>query len=138
MNVEAWLKIGYAVIGFIIAAVPLLSSLIVSIKQKCKAKKAVALSTDEQAKAEAAVKDAAATAELRECAIKLISEAEKLYNDVDAELKKHGKTAGLVKKDSVMSKLQLKALELNTAFDVETWSKYIDKIVAMTKIVNAK
>lgn len=138
MNVELQLKLIYAIFGFLIAAIPLVSSLIVSIKQKCKAKKALATSTNEAEKADAVAKDAVATAELRECANKLIAEAEKLYNDVDAELKKHGKTAGLVKKDSVMSKLQLKALELNTAFDVETWSKYIDKIVAMTKIVNAK
>lgn len=138
MSIEFWLKIVYAVGGFLLAAIPLVASMIAAIKAKCKAKKALAEATTEAEKAEAEAQNAAATAELREYANKLIEEAEKLYKDVDAKLKAEGKTAGLVKKDSVMSKLQLHALTLNTAFDAEAWSKYIDDVVAMTKVVNAK
>lgn len=138
MNIELWLKIGYAGLGFIVAAIPLVSSLVVALKKKVNAKKALANAADEAAKADAVAKDAEATAELRECANKLIAEAESLYKDVDAQLKTEGKSAGLVKKDSVMSKLQLHALTLNTAFDFEKWSKYVDDVVAMTKVVNAK
>lgn len=138
MNIELWLKIGYAALGFIVAAIPLISSLVVALKKKVEAKKDLATATDEAAKADAAAADAAATAELRECANKLIAEVETLYKDVDAKLKAEGKSARLVKKDSVMSKLQLRALTLNTTFDFDEWSKYVDDVVAMTKVVNAK
>lgn len=138
MNIELWLKIGYAALGFVIAAIPLISSLVAAFKKKIDAKKVLATATDIVTKANADVKVAEATAELKEYANKFIAEVESLYKDVDSELKAKNKSAGSVKKDSVMSKLQMQALALNIAFDFDTWSKYVDDVVAMTKIVNAK
>lgn len=138
MTIDMWLRFGYAALGFVFAAIPLISSLIAIIKKRCKLKKALANATDEASKAELITKNAEAKNELKEYTERLITEAEKLYKDVDAMLKTQGKSAGLVKKDSVMSKLQVKASELNYAFDYDEWSNYVDDVVAMTKIVNAK
>lgn len=66
----------------------------------------------------------------------MIANAETLYSDVSSILKKEGKSAGAVKKDSVMSKLQAYAIEHGYEFDAEYWDKKVDEIVDMTKKVN--
>ena len=69
---------------------------------------------------------------------KLVFEAENTYKDVNALLKQQGKSAGAVKKDVVMTKLQAFALEHNYLFDAEFWSAKIDEIIELTRKVNAK
>ena len=66
----------------------------------------------------------------------LITNAETLYADVANLLKREGKSAGIVKKDSVMSKLQAYALERGYTFDAEYWGKKVDEIVELTRKVN--
>lgn len=68
----------------------------------------------------------------------LVANAEQSYKEVDAVLKQRGASAGSVKKDSVMTKLQAYALDKGYEFDAEFWSAQIDEIVSLTKTVNAK
>ena len=53
-------------------------------------------------------------------------------------LKQRNASAGAVKKDTVMTKLQAYAMEKGYEFDAEFWSNQIDEIVALTRTVNAK
>lgn len=70
---------------------------------------------------------------------KLIAAAEETYKEVDAVIKLQGGTgSGVVKKDSVMTKLQAYATEKGLTFDADYWSAKIDEIVDLTKKVNAK
>ena len=80
----------------------------------------------------------AAKEDMEEQAKKLISSAEEFYKSLDVVLKSNGESAGPYKKESVMSKLQSYANEKGYNFDVEYWSDKIDKIVKLTKEVNAK
>jgi hypothetical protein len=79
-----------------------------------------------------------ATNDMLEALNKLVFEAENTYKDVNALLKQQGKSAGAVKKDVVMTKLQAFALENNYLFDAEYWSAKIDEIIELTRKVNAK
>lgn len=45
---------------------------------------------------------------------------------------------GMTKKESAMSKMLSKALELDLKFDGEYWSKSIDEMVELTKSVNQR
>ena len=76
--------------------------------------------------------------ELKESAQDLIVEAENTYRTVDEILKSQGSSSGAVKKESVMSKLRIEAIEKGIKFDAEYWSGVIDKLVAITKKVNIK
>ena len=66
----------------------------------------------------------------------LIKAAEETYKDVNRILKGEGYSAGSVKKDSVMTKLQSFAIEHKLEFNYEEWSKKVDDLVEMTKVVN--
>lgn len=69
----------------------------------------------------------------------LIEEAEKYFKSLDTILKKtDGTSAGVYKKENVMTKLQAFAATKGIKFDAEYWSSKIDEIVALTKKVNGK
>ena len=68
----------------------------------------------------------------------LIQAAEIAYKNVNEIMKEKGSSAGLVKKDSVMMKLQSYAVEKGYSFDSELWSNEIDKEVEFTRNVNSK
>lgn len=116
---EIVVPIGSAIIGFL----PPLIALIFAIKARKHAE-----SAEEIAKADKAMEDKA---------MELIESAEDLYHKVDAAMKAQGASAGLLKKDSVLSKLQDFALQANYNFNREFWSQKIDELVSFTKKVNA-
>lgn len=125
---EALIETGIrAIIGIgsaICTAIPLVSALIKAIKAK-KLK-------EQESKAECAKNDMMTYAET------LISNAEQLFKQMDLLLKKNGESAGILKKESVMSKLLAYAISKNYEFDDEFWSNKIDEIVAFTRNVNTK
>lgn len=89
--------------------------------------------------AKTAEEEAAANQKMLDEANKLISEAETFFSSLDKVLKStEGTSAGIYKKESVMTKLQQYATSIGAAFDADYWSNKIDEIVAMTKQVNAK
>lgn len=67
-----------------------------------------------------------------------IAGAEETYKSVNAVLKQQGGSAGAVKKESVLTKLQGYALEKGYEFNSEAWSEKVDEIVKLTREVNAK
>lgn len=135
-NIETILKVVYAVASAVAVAVPFVIALIVNIKSKIKIRKQLANTTDEAEKAKLEAANSAATTDMLNVCNELIANAETLYSDVSSILKKEGKSAGAVKKDSVMSKLQAYAIEHGYEFDAEYWDKKVDEIVDMTKKVN--
>lgn len=135
-NIETILQIVYAVASAIAVGVPLMIALIRSVRSKLKIHKELASTTDDAEKAKLEAANSAATIDMLNVCNELITTAETLYADVSSLLKKEGKSAGAVKKDSVMSKLQAYAIEHGYTFDAEYWSKKIDEIVDMTKKVN--
>lgn len=125
MAVETIVKIIILVASFVITtAVPFIISLVNANKKRKEAKT--------EAEKQAAIN------EMAEVAKGFIVQAEQLYKEYDALMKANGSTGGLVKKDSVMSKLQAYALEKGYTFDAEYWSNKIDSIVELTRKVNAK
>lgn len=126
-----------AVGGFVVAAIPLVCSLIAVIKKKIKLNKQLDATTDEAERAKLEAENAQATVDMTNVLGELIQNAEELYADVALQLKTSGKTAGAVKKDSVMSKLQAYALSKGYDFDEQYWSDKVDTTVALTKKVNA-
>lgn len=125
MAVETIVKIIFLVASFVITtAVPFIISLVNANKKRKEAKT--------EAEKQAAIN------EMTEAAKVFIVQAEQLYKEYDALMKANGSTGGLVKKDSVMSKLQAYALEKGYTFDAEYWSNKIDSIVELTRKVNAK
>lgn len=136
-NIETILKVVYAVASAIAVAIPLVIALVVNVKSKIKIRKELASTTDDAEKAKLEAANSAATTEMLNACNQLIANAETLYADVSAILKKEGKSAGSVKKDSVMSKLQAFAIENGYDFDAAYWNEKIDEIVDLTKKVNA-
>ena len=136
MGIQEILQIVYAVCAFFAAAIPLVIALWTTIKKKIKLAKELASTTDEAEKAKLKAANSEATTDMLQVCNSLIINAEILYADVAALLKREGKSAGIVKKDSVMSKLQAYALEHGYAFDAEYWSKKVDEIVELTRKVN--
>lgn len=123
-KIELILRLVCAIIGFVVAA----GGFTIAVIRLVKAKKA-AISDAECAKAKN---------EMTERMTELIENAEVLYAAVDSALKANGDSAGVVKKDSVMSKLQAFAMSNNYLFDADYWSNKIDEYVKLTKMVNSK
>lgn len=136
MDIQKILKFVYAVSAFLAAAIPLAIALWTTIKKKIKLAKELACTTDEAEKANLKAADSEATIEMLQVCNSLIDNAETLYADVANLLKREGKSAGIVKKDSVMSKLQAYALEHGHTFDADYWDKKVDEIVELTRKVN--
>lgn len=136
MDIQEILKIVYAVSAFFAAAIPLAIALWMAIKKKIKLAKDLACTTDEAETAKIKAADSEATTDMLQVCNSLIVNAETLYADVANLLKREGKSAGIVKKDSVMSKLQAYALEHGHTFDADYWDKKVDEIVELTRKVN--
>jgi hypothetical protein len=137
MNVELIFRLIYAAFGFLVTAIPAAITLVAIIRKKCKLSKELATATDEAVKAQIEANNAAATTEMLGVCNTLIENAEALYAGVSALFKQEGKSAGAMKKDSVMSKLQAYAIEHNYKFNADFWNAKIDEIVGMTRNVNA-
>ena len=135
-KIELILKIVYVVAAFLATAIPLSIVLIKTIKSKIKISKQLVDTADEAEKAKLDAANSAATTEMLAVCDELIAKAEELYAGVSDVLKREGKSAGIVKKDSVMAKLQAYALEHGYNFDAAYWDKKVDDKVALTKKVN--
>lgn len=107
----------------------LVIALIANIKSKIKICKQLANTTNEAEKAKLEAANSAATTDMLNACNELIANAETLYLDVSLLLKKEGKSAGAVKKDSVMSKLQAYAIEHGYEFDAEYWARKSTKLL---------
>ena len=136
MNIETTLKIVYAIVAFLAAAIPLVIALFANIKSRLRISKRLATTIDDAERAKLEAAKAAAINDMHNVCDVLIANVETLYEGVANILKKEGKNAGPVKKDSVMSKLQAYALERGYAFDAEFWNTKIDEIVELTRKVN--
>lgn len=79
-----------------------------------------------------------ANADLLATAKGFISAAEVTFAEFDKLLKQSNGSAGGLKKDTVINKLQAYALQNGYEFNVDEWSDKIDELVAFTKSVNAK
>ena len=114
-----WLNILYLVLGIIgtlLSMIPVVVKLIQSIK-KYKAAKT-------EADKERAFNDMLTQAQ------SLIQAAEVAFDGFTS--------AGAMKKENVVSKLQSYALDNGYTYDADFWSAKIDEIVAFTREVNAK
>lgn len=65
-----------------------------------------------------------------------VQAAEIAFKDINATLKAKGSSAGPIKHDSVMLKLQNYATEKGYTFDADYWSNQIKELVAITRNVN--
>lgn len=137
-DMQLILKIVYAVVAFLVAAIPSISALIVTVVKKKKIAKQLADAKTEAEKAKLEAEINAATIEMSDICDKLIDSTEALYKDVSIVLKSEGKSAASLKKETVMTKLRAYAIDKSYIFDEELWSKKIDDKVALTKTVNAK
>lgn len=79
-----------------------------------------------------------ATADLLATGQAFIQVAEESFASFDKMLKTQGSSAGAMKKENVLTKLQAYALQKGYEFDAEYWSAKIDEIVAFTREVNGK
>lgn len=123
MNLELILKICIPIASGLVTFIPTFIAWIAAIKAKRKAR-----TEEEKEKAKAL---------LKEKCVELIKSAEQLYSKVDATLKANGQSAGLIKKDSVLSQLQSFALENGLNFSRDEWAEQIDELVKFTREVNS-
>lgn len=110
--------------GAIITAIPFIVALVKAIKAKKAAKT--------EAEKEAAQN--AINAQIKA----LVQTAEVTYKEFDKVLKGQGSSAGVMKKQFVLTDLKSFCLENGYEWNEETASKAIDEEVAFTKTVNAK
>lgn len=126
MKIDTLFTIIYASVGFIITV--LVPYTIVFIK-KIKALK--------EAKSEA--EKASIINELLNEAQQLVISSEEMYKSYDALVKSNGvgESSGKLKKDKVMTNLQTLCLQKGIEFDADFWSEQVEKLVKVTKKVNA-
>lgn len=117
----------YIIIGIISTIVGTTVPAIIALVKAIKKYKAAKTEAEKQA----------AINEMATAAKSFIANAEELYKDVDRVLKTQGKSAGSLKKKDVMSELQTLANSKGYEFDSEFWSEQVDKIVNLTRQVNA-
>lgn len=137
-NLEMWIKIIYAVVGALVSGIPLLLSLIAAIKRFHKAKTDALEATDEAGKLQADAEAAEAKLDLMDYAKQLITTAEETFDTVNKIMKQRGESAGPIKKEVVMAKLQSYATENGYDFDETEWSNEVDAIVQLTREVNKR
>lgn len=137
-NLEMWIKVIYAVIGALVSGIPLLLSLIAAIKRFHKAKTDALEATDEAGKLQADAEAAEAKLDLIDYAKQLITTAEETFDTVNKIMKQRGESAGPIKKEVVMAKLQSYATENGYDFDETEWSNEVDAIVQLTREVNKR
>lgn len=122
MNEEVLTIAAKLIVPALTTGIPLLVALVKSIKTKNHAKTA---SEKEKAKTD-----------IQKQIYGLICNAEILFKGVDNVLRQQGQTAGELKKENVMTKLQAYALDHGYEFNAEYWSNQIDELVEVTKKVN--
>lgn len=90
--------------------------------------------------AKTASEQAIAKSDLKAKAAELVGTIEVAYKGIDSALKANGQTAGTLKKESVMAKLQSYAIQCGYGdnYDEQEMSDYVEEIVKLTKTVNAK
>ena len=123
------------IIGVASVSTGSVAALVVAIVKVFKKKKAAEKAATEAEKLKLL---AEADADMLVATNTIVEETEKLYEGYDKACKANGTTAGPIKKDSALTKLQAYALEKGYDFDKEKWSAAMDAVVAMTKKVNAK
>lgn len=124
MDIKTMIYIGFVVAEALIIGIPSLIKIILSAK-------ALKASKNNEEKM-IAIDDMKSQAKV------FIEAAEIAYKDINDVLKSKGSSAGSVKKDSVMLKLQSYASEKGYDFDIDFWSQEIDNQVQYTKNVNSK
>ena len=124
MDIKTMIYIGFVVAEALIIGIPSLIKIIYSAK-------ALKASKNNEEKM-IAIDDMKSQAKV------FIEAAEIAYKDINDVLKSKGSSAGSVKKDSVMLKLQSYASEKGYDFDIDFWSQEIDNQVQYTKNVNSK
>ena len=124
MDIKTMIYIGFVIAEALIIGIPSLIKIILSAK-------ALKASKNNEEKM-IAIDDMKSQAKV------FIEAAEIAYKDINDVLKSKGSSAGSVKKDSVMLKLQSYASEKGYDFDIDFWSQEIDKQVQYTKNVNSK
>lgn len=125
MNWEVIIHVASIVLGALASGIPIL------IKWN-NARKAKLSAVTEAEKKQAQI-------EMLEQANAFIQTAEVTFSAFDNVMKaQHTGTAGAMKKENVMTRLQAFALSKGYEFDAEFWSTKIDEIVAFTKSVNSK
>lgn len=122
-----WLNIVYIILGILATLVSTVLPLIFKFVKAIKAVK----EAKTEAEAEKAYNDMLAQAQ------SLIQAAETAFEGFDKVMKSQGSSAGAMKKDNVVSKLQAYALSRGYTYDAEFWSTKIDEIVKFTREVNA-
>lgn len=125
MNLEVVIHLLAIILGAISAGVPILVKW-----NKARKAKINAVGEAEKQKAQN---------EMLEQANNFIALAEDTFKSFDEVLKaRNNGSAGSMKKESVLNKLQAFALSRGYEYDSEYWSKKIDEIVKFTKSVNSK
>lgn len=124
MNWNLILDITYVVCGILLTGIPAIIKIVYTAKKLKEAK-----TTEEK---QIALNDLEANAKI------FIEAAEIAYKDLNDVLKAKGSSAGPVKLDSVLMKLQALANEKGYDFDKEYWTNKINELVDFTKNVNAK
>lgn len=69
-------------------------------------------------------------------ALELIGEAEIVFKEVNTLLKQKGDTAGPLKHESVMNKLNQYSNEIGATFDISYWTERVKELVKFTRGVN--
>jgi hypothetical protein len=128
-----------AILGALCTGVPIFYKWNKARKNKNVAEEKLSESTTEAEIKKAEAEKLKAELEMNEQAKAFIQMAETSFNSFDRVLKaqNHG-TAGAMKKENVLTKLQAFALSKGYDFDCEFWSNKIDEIVNFTKSVNSK
>ena len=111
-----------ALVTFVSTGIPL----IVKLRNAIKARREAVTSTEK----EKAYNDMLAVVN------QFVEVAETTFAGFDAVMKTQGSSAGSVKKENVMAKLQAYALRSGYDFDEDYWSEKVDEIVSLTKRVN--
>lgn len=122
-----WLNIVYVILGILATLVSTVLPLVYKLVKSVKAYKAAKT----EAEAEKAYNDMLTQAQ------SLIQAAESAFEGFDKVMKAQNSSAGAMKKDNVVSKLQAYALSNGYAYDAEFWSEKIDEIVKFTRRVNS-
>lgn len=123
-----WLEITKIIIAIITAVIT------VGIPAFIKLRKAILARRNAETEAD----KAKAESDLLMIAKQFIKDAEIIFAGFDKVMKAQGSSAGAMKKESVLTKLQSYALNNGYDFDVEYWGNEIDELVKFTREVNTQ
>ena len=139
MTWEIAIRIAFVAIGALTSAIPMFIKWNSARKAKNHAQELAQQAVTEADYAIAEAEKKKAQLEMLEQANEFITIAEITFNSFDKVLKSQNNgSAGSMKKESVLNKLQAFAFSKGYEFDSEYWSNKIDEIVSFTKSVNSK